>query len=82
MPVHIVMGAAVHRLVTTMSYPVPPPCFTRERRMQGGSAMVTAMGAAVHHPFYPESRENGGLGGVVTATLGRCHCHPVRCPNG
>ena len=26
------------------------------------------MGAAMHRPFYPESREIGGLGWVVTAT--------------
>jgi hypothetical protein len=26
------------------------------------------MGAEVHNPFYPESKEDGGLGRMVTAT--------------
>ena len=30
--------------------------------------MVTATSTVVHRPFYPESRENGGLSWVVTAT--------------
>jgi hypothetical protein len=38
------------------------------------------MGAAVHHPIYPERSKNGGSIWVAPPPTVRCHRHPVRWP--
>ena len=81
--------SSVHRLGEGGSLPwVPPALFSAtaalfSRATEAGlvTAMVTAMGAVVHRPIFPERAGFGDLAGMVTATLGAvCH-RRVRCPH-
>jgi hypothetical protein len=75
MVVFTAMGTAMHRHclsdATTLFHP-------RAALTEGGTAMVTATGAAVHRPIYLERRENEDSTLVAPPPLVRCHCHPIR----